>query len=1026
MVNRKVFLVTLSSLFLFFFIAGSCAAEVAKTTSGKIEDKGKSYIPIDENNWKLPGPKCVADAGKKLVLRKANNPSRVTSKAKYRYATLEMEIRFGCFEEGVFYYIGFMSRDPWAKNVVWLNNYGSNQFFLRTAKGGQNDTISASATPGLETNKWYKFRIEWNPGAVDRLEGRPDTVIFYLDDKVIGTYDSPDTMPVTMIPVVFDAVSQTASEAVMEVRNIDITPHGRIAREATLSKEIPVPPPLREPDNSIVLQNPSAKVQEGKGIIENGFLRCEIDLNSLRITHLLNKYIQGEMVNGGSRLFVINAQGKDVPESDYELLEARASSDENQAGLYASWQNKKASFTVNLNLVVKRDSQEILVSLEAKNLGTELLTLGITAPFIEHIQIGDKVEDDYYFYPMMTGWCGKLPALMRHTYGTMASMQLLAVFDPVLGGGVFTYTRDAEGMPKHIIVNKRNLAGEDPVPNVSSICSEDDPGDIFSRVPGTAMAVRHLRYELKAGKSCRLPEAVIGVSHGDWHDSFNHYKRWVRSWFSKPYKLPRWFRDNYGYISKHPSGFMDKTENRYVYAERMGDNEVGAMTEWAFWWNYPKENIETVPEDYQITRYFDGDYDYNIRRGGLDAFREEISQIHEKGGRIQLYTLAVACWEDTRVGKAHGAEWGRMSSSGNYTTDWIEPGHGYNACGYVDGWHKHMSERMSTILKETGADSYRLDVAAMMYPCYNPGHEHYDGTIRSAISPEAMGRFMERCSSEARKANPDAAIMTEHAGNEYLAQFIDGYLTQQFRWDAPFFGPFRGMSAYNLLFMRFLLPEVKVLIFGFDLEDGGKRAFFNAVGQDRGSAQGEVLPYQTRTHRVLAENGDAIGTMHPEPLIPTLQDGLMANAFPGENKRIWLLCNRNSTAIEGELLAVEPESGIHYVEMLHDTPLSATTKYGKTIISGRIEPQEVICIAELPKILKAQLAGKKLKVKIDKQMPDMHVEFFVGEDDRPKALQLPLHNGRGEMEISGDGTVIVKLIKGKYLLDEVVILSSDK
>jgi len=1010
-------LVAFLLLFLFFFITSGCVAEVKKTASDKIADKGESYIQIDEKNWKLPGPECVADAGKKLVLRKADSASRVTSKAKYRYATLEMEVRFGRLEKGITYYIGFMSRDPWGKNVVWLSNYGPNSLLLKTAKDGQGDVILESDTGKLEPNKWYKFRIEWKPCVVDRLERRPDTVSFYLDGRAIGTFGKLDTMPETMLPVIFDVYSQTASEAVMEVRNIHITPHGKTAREATLSKEIPVPPPLYEPDNPIVIQKPSAKVREGKGIIENGFLRCEIDLNSLRITRLLNKYIQDEIVHGGSRLFVINAQGKDVPESDYELLEAKASSDENQAVINASWESQKASLKIEMNLAVKRDSQEMLISLEAKNLGAELLTLGITEPFLENIRIGDEVEDDYYFFPISTGWCGKLPARVRHGYGYMAHMQLLAVFDPVLGGGVFSYSRDAEGMVKNLIVNKRHHPDEEPASSSTSGFADDDPGDIFNRLPGTAMAIRHLRYELKAGESARPPEAVIGVSHGDWHDSFNHYKQWVKSWFRKLYEIPQWFQDSYAYIPRHPSGFMDKAEERYVYAEQMGDNEVGGMTEWAFWWDYPKDSSGPG----QTTKYWDGDYDYNIRRGGLPAFREEIRRIHEKGGRIQLYTLAVGCWEGSRIGKLHGAEWGRKNSSGNYTTDWLKPGHGYNACLYVDGWHEHLSKRLATILKETGADAYRLDVAAAFYPCYNPDHEHYDGTIRSAVSPKAMGRFLERCSAQARKAKPDAAIMTEHAGNEYLAQFIDGYLTQQFRLDTPFFGDFRGMNAYNLVFMRFLLPEVKVLIFGFDSEDGGKRAFFNTVGQDRSSARGKVLRYMTRTYRVLEENGDAIGTMHPEPLIPTLADGLMANAFPGENKRLWTLCNRNETAIEGELLAVEAKSGVHYVEMLHDTSLSATTKYGKTIISGRIEPKEVICIAELPKILKAQLIGKKLKVKIDKQQADMRVEFFVGEDDRPKALQLPLHNGRGETKISGDGKVIVKLIKDKYLLDEVVI-----
>ena len=184
-------------LFLFGFSTGAlCTAdEVTKSPSGKITDTGKSYIQIDENNWKLPGPECAVDAGKKLVLCKASDPLRVTSKTKYRYATLEMEVLFGRFEKGISYYIGFMSREPWGKNVIWLNNDGTNSFFLRTAKNGQNNTISASATPQLEPNKWYKFRIEWKAGAVDRLERRSDTVSFYLDDKIIGTYGDFYVLP---------------------------------------------------------------------------------------------------------------------------------------------------------------------------------------------------------------------------------------------------------------------------------------------------------------------------------------------------------------------------------------------------------------------------------------------------------------------------------------------------------------------------------------------------------------------------------------------------------------------------------------------------------------------------------------------------------------------------------------------------------------------------------------------------------------------------------------------------------------
>jgi hypothetical protein len=605
----------------------------------------------------------------------------------------------------------------------------------------------------------------------------------------------------------------------------------------------------------------------------------------------------------------------------------------------------------------------------------------------------------------------------------MAWMQLLSVFDSVVGGGVFTYTCDKEGVPKNLIINKRNLSNEDPVPHSTGGYSEDDPGEIFGTTPATAMAIRHLRYELKANESCRLPNAVIGVSKGDWHDSFNHYKAWVRSWFQKRYHTPRWLMDNYDYISRWPNAFLDKDEQRYVYSENMGINEKDALTEWFGWWNYPKHEGASKGEagDFAI-----GDYDYSPRAGGLEGFRNEVENIHKKRGRIMLYTNPTACWQESSIGKLHGIEWARMNPDGRHSSDWYEGNLGYNACCYEDGWQKHISERLASVLKETGADAYRLDVAAILYPCYNPNHKHYDGTFRSAVSSERMAGFLDQCSAEARRVNPDAAVLTEHAGTEYLAQYIDGYLTQQFRWDSSFFAQFRGMSSYNLVFMRFLLPELKVLVFGLDPEDGGRRAFFNAVGQDRSSLQGEALRYFNRTHRVLIENGDAAGTMYPEPLIPTLQAGLMANAFPGDSKRLWTLCNRNSTVVKGELLAVEVKKDVHYVEALNDVPLLSAIKSGKMIISGDIEPQQVICIVELPKILNAQLSGKTLKISVNKQDSGLHVEFFVGEDDQDKVSKLYLEEGKCEAQISSSGNIIVKLIRDKYLLDQVIIMHSEK
>ncbi len=1014
--------------FLMLLSMGVLVAAPVKGNNMTDPDAGKKpqspegpAVLFNEREWKLPRPDCVVDDGKGLILRKDIGAERVTSKTKYQYGVLEVDARFNSFKNDNYYYIGFMSRDPWAKNVVWLTNDGTRKFFIKTAKDGQLNN-APPATPDLEENRWYTFRIEWKPGATDRLERRPDTVDFYLDGKLVSSLGTLESMPLDAVPVVFDAASQKKSETQMEIRNLKITPGDVVSKEATLSKVIPIPPAPKVLAKEIDQTEPSVEINGGDAYLENGFLRCHIDMKSGHITSLFNKYTESEMLHKESRLFVINAQGTDVQGDKYRLIRSKKIKGTDNEGIEIVWQNKVNQFLVKLELLIDRNSPYISMSLNATNTGKELLTLGITAPLIEHIRIGDKVEDDYHFFPMMTGWSGKLPVRIRQTYGHLAWMQLLSVFDPVVGGGVFTYTRDKEGVPKNLIVNKRNLPNEDPVKNSTSAYSDEDPGDIFSKLPGTAMAIRHFRYELKADKSCQIPVAVIGVSHGDWHDSFNSYKKWVSSWFNKSYEMPQWFRDNYNYISRHPPVFMNESENRYVYAEKMGPNEIDAMSEWAFWWDYSEEFAKTISSEHTVTKHNDGDYDYNVARGGLPALRDEIGRIHENGGRIQLYTLPVGLWEGSRIGKAHGAQWGRKSSNGNYTHEWVMPGRGYNACLYVSGWQDFFSERMATVIEESGADSYRLDVAAALFPCYNEDHDHYDGTPRSSTSASKMGEFLQKCSDLARKANPDATVMAEHAGSEYMSQYIDGYLTQQFRENVPFFAQFRGMNAYNLVFMRFLLPEVKVIVFGFEEEDGGKRAFFNAVGQDRGAASSSAIRYMTRTHRVLIENGDAVNTLHPEPLIPTLQEGLMANAFPGESKRLWTLYNPNDDAIEGDLLEVETQQLVHYVEALEDTPLKFRHSGDKTIISGSVEPKEVISIVELPKRLNAGVIGNELKVKISDYEGDMRLEYYVGPDDLHKKFDADIKSGIARATIENHGKVIVKLYQGKYLLDQAIVL----
>ncbi|MSU60196.1 MAG: hypothetical protein EXS35_18835 [Pedosphaera sp.] len=541
----------------------------------------------------------------------------------------------------------------------------------------------------------------------------------------------------------------------------------------------------------------------------------------------------------------------------------------------------------------------------------------------------------------------------------------------------------------------------------------------------------------------------MGVGGGDWRDGFEDYRQWVRSWFHKKFDTPRWFRDafvaNYNkYIPQPPPagnqpppdgftdssesryGFVDASESRYVFSERMGPAEIGTMTEWFAWWEYPREYVSPGGGDYQTTEYREGDLFYNVRRGGLPAFREEIKRLHDKGARLQLYALAIGLSDASEIGKKHGAEWGRKMKNGQYSTDWVEPGKGYNACLYVKGWREHFSTRLAEVLRETGADSCRLDVAAAFYQCFNPDHPHYDGSVLSSVSPPDMAEFLGLCSRRAREANPEAAVMTEHCGTEHAAQFYDGYLTQQFRFNEPFNAPLRAMSGHELVFLRFLLPEVKVDIFELDPNDGGRRSLFNAVGQDRGSAKDEALESLRRTQAVLAENGDAVWGGQPQPLVPTLREGLFANAFPGERKRIWTLWNRTDKPIEGELFSIAAGKGVHYVELLHDVPLAASVKGGRTVISGNVAPNEVVCVAELPKRLNVRRDESVLRVEVRQVGGNHRLDLVSGRDEAKNTSRVALSKGKAQVKWPDAEKVVLKLFSDGYLLDQVVVSASNE
>lgn len=986
----------------------------------------------DLRQWETKGPPPTVRDGA-LVLKTSGsqgNAISVSSADYFLYGSAETRVRFSRLGKGAYYYLGFMSRYPWAANTAWLMNCSASEFTTWSIKDEIESRSPHTTTGKLEPNRWYTFRIDWTPEYVE----------LFVDGVSRGRMDDTAAISSVPVPVVFDCWS-AGEEITMEVDSVRVTGKRVKPDVPPILKEIPLPVKPKKVKTDLPRKSPVITLSGSTATLENSYLKCDLSLDQGPvITGLMNKFISADIIDGGSRLFLVHHDLREIANTGYRLLEARVEKSDKGQVLRSRWQSSTAPLEIDLDILLE-DSPEMTWQMAIKNTGGKKETFGITCPLLEHIRLGKQIGDDMYFYPQSSGLCGSTSCDLRAAYGGQAWMQIMDVFNPSVGGGLYTFSKDSTGYPKVLILRKKARENERPFEYEYVLYPGQNPGMIFDRRPGTAMAVRHIEYQLKAGESVRLPDTAVGVHAGDWHYPLGRYSQWVRSWYRKALPTPSWYMDTFAYLAAHPNsllsaslmskksetpGYWDFGKKEFAYSRQMGVKEENSLMEWAWWWEHKRprpgmtmeEGInEGLPE---ITQFQHGDYDYSTALGGLPALKKEISSIHEKKGRFLLYTYYTACWQGTRIGLEHGKEWARMRAPGVYTHDHLRPDEGWNICPYVPGWRDYYSDLMAKKIKETGADGYRLDVAALMYPCYNANHSHYDGATRSIISPKEMAGLLSACQTKVRAANPEAITTVELAGSDYLTQFTDGYLSQTISWyGSPAFEGFRELNRYQLVFTRFYLPESKTCILGApDSDMAINMALFNATALGYPPARGATK------YDALREHGDAFNSgMQPEPMVDTLVDGVYANYFPSPGKMVWTIYNRNGKKVDQPLIEVPFRKDVRYVEVFHDTPVKAVRKDNMVQLSLPVEHNEVVCIAELPQIADAAVKANAVEVRLAKGIPSGYtLQVAFGEDLPGKRQELCFTDGRACFEMPNPAQkTIIRVMKGYYLADEIIL-----
>ena len=157
----------------------------------------------------------------------------------------------------------------------------------------------------------------------------------------------------------------------------------------------------------------------------------------------------------------------------------------------------------------------------------------------------------------------------------------------------------------------------------------------------------------------------------------------------------------------------------------------------------------------------------------------------------------------------------------------------------------------------------------------------------------------------------------------------------------------------NLL--RFAIPDFKtfeILVCDKPMASwvtGVHWVFFNGEGiWLEGPAQ-EWFEPATRAairkcHALLREHRDAFAGDTPEALVPTLLDGVFANAFNAPGKRVLVLYNSHLETVRGEVLRLPHRPGRRYEDAWNGRALRPRIAGGYAYLDLALGPQEPGCV----------------------------------------------------------------------------------
>ncbi len=881
-------------------------------------------------------------------------------------------------------------------------------------------------------------RVEWRPGALDRLEPATVTVeaegplqLAWLDED--GAPGEAVTGPTTELPANrTDSVSGvvvTAGEGGARLSRITVEgalsyhPQPEPIDMAPVVATAPPPAPRRPP---------TCEMTDRAATLSNGTISARFEFGErVRLASLYHQLAGVEMARVPEEiaLFVVEiGDQRYAGSSNFTLARVEAV----EGGFTATLELADPGLRAELTATI--DEEGLRLGLDVVNGGDEPVDFKLAFPHLSGLAVSADPADDYYYFPYGGGIIADRPAILRAGYGDhQALYQLIDLYSPAAGCGLSLRIDDDEGWHKNMALRKHLPGRAESAPHqlIARVRPEYQWTEVsLAPVDGTGMAAEYLRRTRAPGASFAPEPAVLAAHPGDWHVAMQRYADWAhRVWQWRPY--PSRLHDVRNMM---PAGwgqgvlFRDGAYRTDFVTPRTDSLELMSWWEWSELGPFgtPMDRLSDVMTEAQIERwkpYFvedpvtgemmwnnqPGDYrGYNERFGGLPAFRQAIQTYRDMGVKlVTLYTDPFRLDQNCETGREHGEEWGVVGVDGEKLKNYLV----WNPCHDLPAVREWIARELARVMRETGADGIRLDEYGHAgWACYDETHRHTYAEFGITQWQKAVAEATRMIHEAMDQVRPDLVLTTEHPGYDYLMQYLEGCITYDL---TVLSSPMRPLECNT---QRFYFRECKPYELDHrsaDVRDVKK--FWNAVESFE-----RYWPPNFRA--ILNENQEMywLGEAWPLLVTPGNAQYVYVNRFSGDGKTFYHLYNATGHTFEGEALAVELAAGEHLFDMLACTEVEPIARAdGLAGVRLYLARDDVGCVAQLTRRLTVTHARDALQVQVE--LPEGECALVVANTDGEVQASQAAQEGANTIDLSGlpedARPACVKLLRDGQLVD---------